>query len=110
MPPFTLFIFPVYEQVHMIHGWLSLALGIPFLVAAVVHGVSAWKARGFSFLTKTGLLLTISFTAALASGWHARFAKQKLPSVLVVHLGAGIVTAVAIFLHVRRWSGPRHRR
>lgn len=109
VPPFTLFIFPVYEQVHMVHGWISLAVGVPFIVAVFAHGVPAWRARGFSFLTKSGLLLTLAFGVALASGWHARFAQDKLPWILFVHLGGGIVTAVAIFMHVRRWSAPRRR-
>lgn len=107
VPPFTLFIFPVYEQVHMIHGWVSLVIGVPFFAAVFAHGVPAWRVRGFSFLTRTGLLLSIAFFAALASGAHARFAPEKLPWVLVVHFGGGILTAVFIFLHVRRWSGPR---
>lgn len=107
VPPFTLFIFPVYEQVHIVHGWISLAVGVPFFVAVFAHGVPAWRARGFSYLTRTGLLLTAGFFAALASGAHARFAAEKLPWVLFVHLGGGIVTAVAIVLHVRKWSRPR---
>lgn len=107
VPPFTLFIFPVYEQVHMIHGWVSLLVGVPFFIALFAHGIPAWRARGFSFLTRTGLVLAVAFSAALASGAHARFAAEKLPWVLVVHFGGGILTAVYIFLHVRRWSGPR---
>lgn len=107
VPPFTLFIFPVYEEVHAIHGLVSLIVGVPFVVAMLAHGIPAWRARGFSFLTRTGLWLSGAFLASLASGAHARFAAEKLPWVLVVHFGGGILTAVAIFLHVRRWSGPR---
>lgn len=110
VPPFTLFIFPVYEQVHVVHGWISLATGVPFVIAVFAHGLPAWRARGFSFLTKTGLLLTIGFVVALSSGWHARVATERAPWVLVVHLVAGILTAVAIFLHVRRWSGPTRKK
>src|SRR5690625_3829266 len=81
VPPFTLFIFPVYEQVHKVHGWISLAVGAPFVIAVFTHGVSAWRARGFSYLTKTGLLLTVAYLGALATGWHARVAAVKQPWV-----------------------------
>lgn len=106
IPPFTLFIYPVYDHVYGVHRWVGLALGAPFLVGTAWHGVLACRARGFSYLTKTGLLFAVAFVVALATGIAAWRTEDPRPWVLVVHVAAGIVTAVAIPLHIRRWRGP----
>lgn len=106
VPPLSFIIYPVYSHVYVLHGWLSIAVAVPFMVGVVAHGVPAWRARGWSAFTRTGLLLTVAFVVVLASGLFSKFSDTAPPWVLFVHIGAGIVTFVATFLHAPRFWRP----
>lgn len=104
VPPFTLFIMPIFGTVLLIHGWFSIAVGVAFLAALLFHGVPAWRARGFTFFTRTGLLLTVAFIAALGTGVYAMMVDESPRWVLFVHLGVGVATLGAVFAHARRFA------
>lgn len=111
VPPLSLFIFPIYPHVYVVHGWFSLAVGVPFVVGVLAHGVPAWRARGFSAMTRSGLLLSVAFLGSLASALYSKFADNPVPWMLFVHMGAGIVALFVGFVHAPRfWQPVRERR
>src|SRR5690606_41078793 len=83
VPPVSVFIFPVYPQVHVLHGWISLAAAVPFVVAVVGHGLPAWRTRGFGPATRSGLAVSVAFRLALASGVYHMQLPGTVPWVLV---------------------------
>jgi len=111
VPPLSFFIYPVYPQVYVVHRVVSLAMAVPFVFVLLTHGVLAWRARGFSGLTRSGLLLTAAFLAALGSAVYSMLVKGRVPGLLLVHMGAGIVALVLVFVHAPRfWQLGRIRR
>lgn len=111
VPPLSFFIYPVYSHVYVWHGWISIAVAVPFTVGVVAHGIPAWRARGWSASTRTGLLLTVAFGVALASGLYSRGGNSAPPWMLFAHIGGGIVALVATFLHAPRfWKMSRKGR
>lgn len=110
VPPLSFFIYPIYPYVYVVHRAFSLAVAAPFVVAAVVHGIAAWRARGFSGLTRSGLLLALAFLAALASAVYSMLSDDRIPGLLLVHTAAGVVAFVVVFVHAPRfWQSPKPR-
>lgn len=111
VPPLSFFIYPVYPYVYIIHRIFTLAVAVPFVVGLLAHGVGAARARGFSGLTRSGLLLTATFLAALASAVYSMLSDDTVPGLLLVHMGAGIVALVTVFVHAPRfWQLAKPRR
>lgn len=110
VPPVSVFIFPVYPQVHVLHGWISLAAAVPFVVAVVGHGLPAWRTRGFGPATRSGLAVSVAFPLALASGVYHMQLPGTVPWVLVAHFASGLGALVAAYVHSARPSpGPVRR-
>lgn len=111
VPPLSFFIYPIYPQVYVIHGWFSLAVGVPFVVGVLAHGVPAWRARGFTAMSRSGLLVSVAYIGSLASALYSKFAATPVPWMLFVHMGAGIVALFVTFVHAPRfWQPVRERR
>ena len=102
VPPLSFFIYPIYPQVYVMHGWFSLAMAAPFVIGVLAHGVPAGRARGRSPMTRSGVLLSVAFLGSLASAVYSARAEDPAPWLLFVHMGAGIVA-----LAVRRFC-TRH--
>lgn len=111
VPPLSFFIYPIYPQVYVMHGWFSLAMAAPFVIGVLAHGVPAGRARGRSPMTRSGVLLSVAFLGSLASAVYSARAEDPAPWLLFVHMGAGIVALVVTFLHAPRfWAPVRDRK
>lgn len=110
VPPLSFFIYPVYPQVYVIHGWFSLAVATPFVVGVLAHGVPAWRVRGWSHtMTRSGVLLSVAFLGSIGSALYSMLAETPVPWMLFVHMGAGIVALVVTFVHAPRFWKPVRR-
>ncbi|HEY8418081.1 MAG TPA: hypothetical protein VIK93_08635 [Limnochordales bacterium] len=109
VPPVSLLIYPVYPHVHRLHGWISLAVAVPFAAAAIGHGIPAWRARGLGESTRSGFALSVAYPLALASGLYNMRLTETAPWVMVVHFASGIAALVAAYVHGQR-PGPAAKR
>ncbi|GEM_PF-2156495 len=106
VPPVSILIYPVYRQVHILHGWLSIAVALPFTGAVIVHGIGAWTARGLVPAARWGIALSLAFPLALITGLHNALQPQPAPGLLVLHFAGGIAALLAAYVHGRGLGAP----
>ena len=111
VPPLSFFIYPVYPPIYVVHGWFSIAVAAPFAAGVLLHGVPAWRARGRSRMTWTGLLLAGAYLGSLGLALYSSRAPDPARWLLFVHMGVGMVALVLTFVHAPRfWLPVRERR
>ena len=111
VPPLSFFIYPVYPQIYVVHGWFSIAVAAPFAAGVLLHGVPAWRARGRSRMTWTGLLLAGAYLGSLGLALYSSRAPDPAAVAAVRAHGSGHGgSGIDLRARARFWLPVRERR